>query len=102
MTKKRALSQREISRMISENIGMDVLDVEDVLNELGKIACTALSEQTGVVLSGLGAISPNTSPGNTRLRRAGSFRFKPARELRLALKTSSNDHEINDPTGASK
>ncbi len=100
MIRKRALSQREISRMISENIGMDVLDVEDVLNELGKIACTALSEKTAVVLSGVGTIAPNTSPGTTRHRRAGSFRFKPSRELRLALKTSSNDHEINDPTGA--
>lgn len=88
--------------MISENIGMDVLDVEDVLNELGKIACTALSEKTGVVLSGVGTIAPNTSTATTSHRRAGSFRFKPARELRLALNKSSNDHEINDPTGASK
>ncbi len=102
MTRKRALSQREISRMISENIGMDVLDVEDVLNEFGRIACAALSEKTGVVLSGVGAIAPNTSTGTASHRRTGSFRFKPARELRLALNTTSIDIEINDPTGASK
>lgn len=102
MTRKRALSQREISRMISENIGMDVLDVEDVLNEFGKIACAALAEKTGVVLSGVGTIAPNTSTGTASHRRTGSFRFKPARELRLALNTTSKDIEINHPTGASK
>lgn len=87
MTRKRALSQREISRMISENIGMDVLDVEDVLNEFGKIACAALAEMTGVVLSGVGAIVPNSSLGKATRSRASHFRFKAARELRLAANT---------------
>lgn len=77
--------------MISENIGMDVLDVEDVLNELGKIACTALSEKTGVVLSGVGTIAPNTSITTPTRRRASAYRFKPARELRLMTKGSANE-----------
>lgn len=91
MTRKRALSQREISRMISENIGMDVLDVEDVLNEFGKIACAALSEKTGVVLSGVGTIAPNTSITIPTRRRASAYRFKPARELRLMATRTAND-----------
>ena len=77
--------------MISENIGMDVLDVEDVLNELGKIACAALSEKTGVVLSGVGTIAPNTSITTPTRRRASVYRFKPARELRLRTKSTAND-----------
>lgn len=85
MTRKRALSQREISRMVSENIGMDVLDVEDVLKEFCEIACRALAAGTGISMQGLGMITRNpvATPG-----RRSAYRFKAARDLRLAQKST--------------
>lgn len=82
--------------MIADNIGMDVLDVEDVLNEFGKIALEALSNKTGVSISCVGTIAPNTSVATPKNRRAGSFRFKPARELRLRINSPEKDISSGD------
>jgi len=78
--------------MVSENIGMDLLDVEDVLKEFCKLACKSLAAGTGISMQGLGTVTPNTSAGPSKRI---AFRFKAARELRLARQ--SMEIKLNTP-----